>query len=124
MPADPQLPEKAMLNTLADVEHPVTSTGMRQLMLLILLACYDRKVERDFMASMLYETTELHELIGDMESAERCRIMCEDMKIIDISKQYEKEIQDSLEKFCAMRTSLAKKFSLVTQCPTTGDKIS
>ena len=124
MPADPLLPEQAMLNTLGDTDYPLTSDGFRMLTMLIILACYDRKVNRKFMADMLHEMNELHMLLSDLEGAERCRAAFEENDIIDISTRYKKEVEKGIVKLCKIRESMANKFSLVTQCPTTRDSIS
>lgn len=124
MPADPKLNEKKILHVLRDKDIPVTPNGMRSLNSLVLLCCYDRKVEREFMAAMLDLVAETDIIISKIEVAVTVRHLYGVVKPDSSTEQIDKQVNDLMVEFGGARACIAEKFDLVTQCPTLTDKIS
>ena len=88
------------------------------------LACYDRKVEREFFGHVLGLVAETQAAIDEIE-----RIACM-MKMLETvdpkreSKMLAAEAKRWGNVFMHRRRQLADKVELLCQCPTTADKVS
>lgn len=124
MGTDPKLNEGRIYSTLCDESIPLSTDGWRALGQLVVLACYDRKVEREFFAEILNLVGETQASLDAVEDAMRMHHLLQVACPGEESKILSKVAQDSGKVFLGARRQLAAKFSLVYQCPTTEDKIS
>lgn len=124
MPADPKLNEARLLLTLSNDDIPLTPDGVRALCSLVVLACYDRKVEREFFASVLDLVATINSALGEIICGGR---MAQALHDVDPERTPTLLMEQSVVHgriFRQTRKLLAEKFALVTQCPTTQDKVS
>jgi hypothetical protein len=124
MPADPKLDEDRIANALSNPTVVLTPNGIRSLMSLVLMACYDRKVEREFMAEMIDVTAEVGILLSRMESGAKMRAAFSILKPGMEPTEIDEELQGLMRTWNAQRARVAMKFALLRQCPTTFDTIS
>jgi len=120
---DPKLNEEQILATL-DPSIVLTPNGIRSLMSLILLCCYDRQVDREFMADIIDRMAELGIVLAQLECAGKMHAALE---VVEADRQpaaLNGRIEELMVKFTRLRTNLYEKFKLVTMCPTADDKIS
>lgn len=102
----------------------MTPNQVRGLMSLILLASYDRKVEREFFASLLDLCAETNIVLTDLTCGGR---MADVLAKIEPEREpslLNEEIDGHVAKWVANRKRLAEKFRLVMMCPTAADSIS
>lgn len=124
MPADPKLNEPRILASLRDEMLPLSVNGWRSLCEIVLMACYDRKVEREFFAEVLDLVGETQTAIDEIEMIGR---MMKLLMVLGPDKQSEMLVnaaQGMGKMFMHKRRQMADKFALLCQCPTTADKIS
>lgn len=124
MPADPKLNEERLLATLRDETLPVSVNSWRAIGELVLMACYDRKVEREFFAEVMDLLCEGQAAINELAVTARMITLLQ-----GVSPEHPcvilKGIADDWAKmFTVKRRALVEKFYLVTECPTTLDKVS
>lgn len=124
MPSNPKLNEQALLAALRNEHIPLTPNTFRSLLSLTTLACYDRKVEREFFADWIDQCAMLGIDLADMESAGRMRVLYTSMHPDKEPKALDAEIDRLMQGFMAKRRRLAEQFDKVTQCPTEADKVS
>ncbi len=124
MPADPKLNESRILEALANDELMLTPNGARSLFSLVLLACYDRKVERDFMADMIDKCAEAEQTVADLECAGRMYTVLYTIEPEGTPANLNEEVERLSRLWISRRKALAEKFSLVCQCPTTLDRVN
>lgn len=124
MPVDPMLNEPAILKALRNEAEPITPNGMRSLMTFVVLAAYDRKVEREFFIGLLDDVAMIGIDLAEMEKAGALRSLF-------TNQHPDKEptkINDQVDKICQgffrKRQMLADKMDLISQCPTLSDKVS
>lgn len=124
MPADPKLNEQAILNTLRNEAAAITPNGMRSLMTLVLMCAYDRKVEREFFGDLLDDCAMIEVDLADLEKAGALRTLY----VGEHPGETPTKIDEQVDKICCgffrKRQGLAEKMSLISQCPTTSDKVS
>ena len=124
MPADPLLNEQRILETLNNWQLLLTPNSVRSLCALVLMACYDRKVTREFMAEMIDRNQEIGITMSELEGAAKLRGA---MRLLRPNVE-PKEIDEKIANLCGQwrrqRQIMADKFALVTQCPTTVDRLS
>lgn len=125
MPADPKLNEPALLKSLRDPDALIAPEGARFLCNLVLLAAYDRKVDREYFAEVLSTCHDIHVTMADLETAGK--MMSVLAKFPD-APETPGPLMVETDKLCKtwarLRHKLADQFDLVTQCPTLSDKIS
>lgn len=107
-------------------------------MSLMLMACYDRKVTREFMADMIDRAAMMNICLSGLEAEARLylyrkgatpatkpargkKTACQPPREIPVTSP---EIEQLSKAFNAMRKTMADKFALVTQCPTSENTIS
>ena len=121
---DPKLDEERILATLSSESVLLTPNGMRSLLARVTLACYDRKVEREFMCEVLDLCSLIGITVADLECAGK---MCVVLSVIDKAHDVgplSEAVATLANELQARRKVLAAKFALVVQCPTTQDKVS
>lgn len=124
MPADPKLDELRLLVTLRNEDMPLTCDGWRCLTNLLILACYDRKVEREFFAEFMDLASTCQSALETIEQTmkmERILVLVNpdlpSAKLAEVGRA-------ALSAFIGSRRVLADKFERVCQCPTLADKVS
>jgi hypothetical protein len=123
MAADPKLDE-AMIARMLTNEFLLSPQGVRSLLSMVLLACYDRKVEREFMADMIGRADDVHILLSQMESGSKMRAMLTALQPETKTDAIDDELKKLGMEWQRKREGLAAKFSEVRQCPTTRDTIN
>lgn len=98
-------------------------------MSLVLLACYDRKVKREFMAEMIDRAAMMDICLSGLECAVRLQMAAakppkKGSKVLAEVPVKSPEIEQLTKSFNTQRKALADKFALVTQCPTGENTIS
>lgn len=121
---DPLLNEDMILKTLQDEVFEFSSDDIRGLCNLVLLACYDRKVGREFFAEMIVHSTNMQECVSEVESGIK---MISVLKKIDPTKSPDTlsaAIKEWGKKFTTERRKMTEQFGLLCQCPTGKDPVS
>ena len=121
---NPKLNEYAILATLRNEQVPMRPNELRSLMSLVTLACYDRKVEREFFAEVIDLCALMGVDLADMESAGRMRTLYMEMHPAKQPLALDARIDALVHGFMAKRRRLASRFELVTACPTAEDSFS
>jgi hypothetical protein len=124
MPADPRFNEQAILGTLRNADLVLTPNDVRSLLSLVLMATYDRKVEREFMAEMIDVAACIQITLSKLEMAGSMKALL--MKVDP--NQPEGPLDNGIDQWCkawaAQRSVLTAKFARVCACPTTTDAIN
>lgn len=123
MPADPMLNERAILATLRNDAMQLSVDGWRAFCEVILMACFDRKVTREFFAEMLDLTSETQDAIGELEGIGRMMRLLAVTEPTQSSAMLKEEAEKFSKLFAHHRRRIAEKFALLVQCPTTADPI-
>lgn len=96
---------------------------VRMVMALVLLDCYDRKVQRDFMARMLDYNQQMNITLSELESGYRRRELLLSMRPDCEPKLIDEELNKIGLRINMMRDRVAAEFKLVCQCSCDGDTI-
>lgn len=124
MPANPILDEQALLQLLHDVRTPKTPDQIRWMSNMVLLAAHGRNVKREFFVEVINTTSEVHTLLGELQSAGRMHHLMAQLdparENITLNEQTDKLVRELL----AARKTLTGLMEKVSQCPTLDDPIS
>ena len=125
---DPKLDEERILNTLSSDNVLLTPNVMRSLLSRVIIACYDRKVEREFMCEVVDLCTLMGITVADLESAGRMCVVLSHLEPADGTSPDLGPMSDAIsaltDELRGRRKVLTEKFMLLVQCPTTQDKVS
>lgn len=120
----PLLNEPYLLAILKNETLPMTSDGMLEFCSVLVLACVDRKVTREYLMEFQDVCNAMHSHLGDVECGMR---LIDALKSVD--KAYDtKDLDESMREhgkvFTQKRRLLAEMFTKLTECPTADDKIN
>jgi len=121
----PKLNEVGIHATLAAEDYFLTPNGMRSVCSLVLLACYDRKVEREFMADIIDQVTNISICLSDLECGSKMAHAL--VSVVDPKRdtaEHTAKLEGIARELGAKRKRLAEKFALVCQCHTGNDTLS
>lgn len=124
MALTPKMDERALHRLLADLSIPMSPLMMRQAIAMVVLDCWDRKLDRAFFASILDLGVELESLMATIEKGGAMRYC---LTTLDADREpvvLDQQLNGIVVKFMHKRRQLAEKFSLVCQCPHEGDTVS
>lgn len=132
---DPKMDEQALLMTLR--QGRLTPDQFSNIMDMILVACYDRKVERGFMCEMIHRTSEIHRCLSMIDEAV-CIELARRAQPVQATRARAKKQVPALDPaaitspaiegltatFKNLRGQLGDKLELLTKCATAADTIS
>lgn len=120
----PILNELLILATLNREETPLSGDDIRMLSALVLMACYDRKVEREFLAEVIETMSEMHDCVGVLEKGVSYIYILSEIDPERTPSVLGGAIKEWGEEFTRLRRKLASYMEKLVECPTAADRIS
>lgn len=115
---DPELNEEQILQFLVS-DVPISPNGIRTISGLVLLACYDRKVTREYMAKMIDHNQNINIILQGLEKTFRLREAMKLLRPNASTPQLDQNFEELIKRLVALRYRIAEDFKAVTECPTT-----
>lgn len=103
---------------------PITPLAMRQICCMVVMDCWDRKLERGFFAGILNLCMEIDVLLAEIEKGGAMRYVLGTLDEERNPALLDAKLDISVRDFMRKRQQLAENFVLVCQCPRTEDTIS
>jgi hypothetical protein len=113
-----------ILATLNREETPLSGDDIRMLSALVLMACYDRKVEREFLAEVIETMSEMHDCVGVLEKGVSYIYILSEIDPERTPSVLGGAIKEWGEEFTRLRRKLASYMEKLVECPTAADRIS
>lgn len=123
MALNPKMDERNLLHLLGDTSVPLSPLMLRQMLAMVALDCWDRKLERGFFASILDLSVELNTLMALIEKGGALRHCLLELDHERPPGVIDEQLHAIVRQFMQKRYQMAEKFSLVCQCPHEGDPI-
>ena len=121
---DPKLNELNILATLNNETFHLSTDDYRSLCSLVLLACYDRKVEREFIVEVIETVTAVYSCI---EAVELGISFVYFLSVVDPQRKpllISGNLQLWVVELARLRKTLAGYMELLIECPSSSDLIS
>jgi hypothetical protein len=119
--------DEAAIQATLDNSTRLSPSGLRGLMVLVLLACYDRRVTRKFFVEMLEDVQSMYIMIDRLEAGVYVgNVLCDHTPAETTGKKPEKlvtELAKITAKIGDLRVKMHEKMGLLMECPTSDDKI-
>lgn len=116
------LDDEMIVACLRDENTPISSNMLRSLCSLVLMAAWDRKVEREFFAELVDDVARMSVDIADIETLSNMRALVSAQR--GNVNPIDKEVHKLIVGFSAKRQKVADKMDLIAQCPGKNDSIS
>lgn len=124
MALSPKMDEQNLLRLLSDLSIPMTPLAWRQTAAMVILDCWDRRLERPFFASILDLSVELDSLMATIEKGGAMRYCLTTLDEDRDPVMLDEQLNGIVTQFMRKRHQMAEKFALVCQCPHEGSTIS
>lgn len=123
MPADPILNEQGVIDCL-DGTHGMSTGGLRKVCNYALMCARDRGVQREFFGTMLDIVSAINEHITGAETGVKMRQLACALDPERAMPDFDTLVNEHFKALMGQQKLLREKMILVSQCPTTSDKVS